>query len=244
MDSFRSLLLFFSLLFAVAVSESVLKILPEKQRSGHLLLTSDGNIRKDDELFCESWRYAVETNDAGVWEEIPRRCVRFVDEYMNGSRYASDSDAVAGYSLQRAQGVEIASDGKDVWIFDIDETLLSNLPYYAAHGYGSEAFNETAWNEWVTLAAAPPLPASLRLYKELQRLGFQLILLTGRTEDQRNVTDENLLFAGYSSWDRLILRCARGESLLTKMKPSSISDVEQGMTLQSTRTKRSQAKES
>ncbi|KAF4391983.1 hypothetical protein F8388_004312 [Cannabis sativa] len=32
--------------------------------------------------------------------------------------------------------VELVGDGKDVWIFDIDEILFSNLPFYADHGYG------------------------------------------------------------------------------------------------------------
>jgi len=35
-----------------------------------------------------------------------------------------------------AKSLKLSDDGKDAWIFDIDETLLSNLPYYAAHGFG------------------------------------------------------------------------------------------------------------
>ncbi|KAF4373047.1 hypothetical protein G4B88_008840 [Cannabis sativa] len=30
----------------------------------------------------------------------------------------------------------MVGNGKDLWIFDIDETLFSILPYYADHGYG------------------------------------------------------------------------------------------------------------
>lgn len=56
------------------------------------------------------------------------------------------------------------------------------------------------------LAEAPALPASLRLYKELEELGFTIILLTGRDESQRNATETNLLYSGYSNWERLILR--------------------------------------
>lgn len=29
----------------------------------------------------------------------------------------------------------VGTDERDAWVFDIDETLLSNLPYYAQHGY-------------------------------------------------------------------------------------------------------------
>jgi len=55
---------------------------------------------------------------------------------MNGEVYSSDSQMIAAESLEFAKSVQITGDGKDVWVFDIDETLLSNLPYYAAHGFG------------------------------------------------------------------------------------------------------------
>ncbi|KAI4973364.1 hypothetical protein ZWY2020_035625 [Hordeum vulgare] len=32
--------------------------------------------------------------------------------------------------------LKLACNGKEVWVFDIDETTLSNLPYYAKHGFG------------------------------------------------------------------------------------------------------------
>ncbi|XP_077210786.1 HAD superfamily, subfamily IIIB acid phosphatase [Tasmannia lanceolata] len=205
MNPFKFLLLFSSLL-SLAISQSILQILPENLNSGHIALSSDRNFRSDEDLFCESWKFSVEANDAGIWTQIPERCIGYVQDYVTGDRYASDSDFVAGYSYEFGRSVNISGDGKDAWIFDIDETLLSNLPYYAAHEFGWEEFNETSYDEWVNLARAPALPASLKLYKELQSLGFQLILLTGRTESQRNVTQQNLLFAGYSSWERLILR--------------------------------------
>lgn len=56
------------------------------------------------------------------------------------------------------------------------------------------------------LAEAPALTASLALYKEIQQLGFKIFLLTGRSEHQRSVTETNLKLAGYSNWERLILR--------------------------------------
>lgn len=70
----------------------------------------------------------------------------------------------------------------------------------------SEAYNNTAFNEWVNKGLAPPLPMSLRLYKKLKHLGFKIFLLTGRGESQRNVTQRNLLEAGYFGWDKLIFR--------------------------------------
>ena len=56
------------------------------------------------------------------------------------------------------------------------------------------------------LAGAPAIPASLKLYNELKHTGFKIFVLTGRSENQRNVTGKNLMFAGYTGWERLLLR--------------------------------------
>lgn len=146
---------------------------------------------------------------------------------MTGDRYLSDSEVVADDSLAYAKTVNMSGDGKDAWVFDIDETLLSNVPYYAAHGFGSETFDETSFDEWVDLAEAPALPASLKLYNGLQELGFTIFLLTGRSEFQRNVTVKNLNYAQYTNWEKLILR---GDSdtgkLATKYKSEKRNELE------------------
>ncbi|CAL5053330.1 unnamed protein product [Urochloa decumbens] len=163
----------------------------------------------DDTLFCDSWRLSVETANAGPWRAIPARCVAFVRDYMEGPRYASDSAVAAADSLAFASAALAAAGAgatKPAWVFDVDETLLTNAPYYAVNGWGSEEFNETSFDEWVDAAKAPALSSSLKLYNELQGLGFHVILLTGRSEFQRNSTEANLLFAGYQSWEKLILR--------------------------------------
>lgn len=78
----------------------------------------------------------METNDAGEWRSIPARCIEFVKDYITGERYRSDLEVVAENSLEFVKNVKMVGDGKDAWVFDIDETLLSNVPYYAAHGFG------------------------------------------------------------------------------------------------------------
>ncbi|XP_074591890.1 acid phosphatase 1-like [Curcuma longa] len=207
---FRSLaLLLLISLFAFTVTfasadayHSLLRMLP----GGRTLSRPAGVGGAANDYLCGGWRLSVETNNAGPWYSIPSKCIGYVKKYFDGDQYYSDSKVVAADSLNFAATVTIEGDGKDIWIFDIDETLLSNLPYYALHGYGSETYNETSFNEWVELGEAPALPASLKLYGKLLELGFQIVLLTGRDENQRNVTVENLLSVGYSSWEQLILR--------------------------------------
>ena len=55
---------------------------------------------------------------------------------MNGGQYAMDMEGVAVAALDYLKGIKAGEDGKDVVIFDIDETALSNLPYYRKHRYG------------------------------------------------------------------------------------------------------------
>ena len=86
------------------------------------------------------------------------------------------------------------------------ETWNVNPIYIFPWFFRSQEFNETSFDEWVDAAKAPALPSSLKLYNELQGLGFHVILLTGRAEFQRNSTEANLLFAGYQAWEKLILR--------------------------------------
>lgn len=139
MRAFNQILPLLSLLFlhislSIAFPDSILRILPESQES--LPHHHHRKIPRDDNLYCDSWRLTVETNDAGPWTRIPSRCVAFVQDYVTGDRYRSDSEAVADASLAFAKTVKLSGDGKDAWVFDIDETLLSNVPYYAVHGFG------------------------------------------------------------------------------------------------------------
>ncbi|KAG8367312.1 hypothetical protein BUALT_Bualt16G0059200 [Buddleja alternifolia] len=227
--SIVSLLLILSIkVKPISTFQSIIQMTPEKET----LLAAEGisGKRRGVDLYCESWKFTVETNDAGSWTRIPERCCDFVKEYVTGERYVSESEAVADNEVAYAKSLGFSGDGKNAWVFDIDETLLSNVPYYAVHGFGtgdskseiwflgdndrenqkretrSEIFDEVSFDNWVDLAEAPALSASLRLYRELQELGFTIFLLTGRSEFQRNATESNLLYAGYTNWKRLILR--------------------------------------
>ncbi|KAG5142675.1 hypothetical protein JHK82_018370 [Glycine max] len=189
------------LLFLVVVAVST---------SGHIhseaILRLPSESKEISRDYCDSWMLAVETNNAGTWNRVPASCVDFVAEYITGDRYRRDCDVIRNLSAAFAKSVGLAGDGRDAWVFDVDETLLSNVPYYQGVGFGSEIFNETSFDNWVDLAAAPALPAILSLYNELKELGFKIFFLTGRSEFQRNATETNLLLSGYRDWERLILR--------------------------------------
>ncbi|KAL4340349.1 hypothetical protein GQ457_08G034870 [Hibiscus cannabinus] len=162
----------------------------------------------DDELKsqCTSWRFAVEANNLSPWKTIPEECLGYIKDYMTGRGYEMDLERVSKEAGVYANTLELSRDGKDVWIFDIDETLLSNLPYYVEHGYGLEIFDPIEFDKWVQRGTAPAIEPSLQLYEKVLDLGFKIFLLTGRNEQHRLITIENLTKAGFRRWDKLILR--------------------------------------
>ncbi|OEL20360.1 Acid phosphatase 1 [Dichanthelium oligosanthes] len=158
---------------------------------------------------CSSWRLAAEANNLAPWKTVPAECAAHVRDYVTGVAYRSDQDLVARESAAYARAAApLAGDGRDAWVFDVDETLLSNLPYYAEHGYGLELFDHHKFDRWVERGEARAIPSSLKLYNEVRELGFKTFLLTGRSEGHQVVTAENLKKQGFHDWDKLILRAA------------------------------------
>lgn len=83
------------------------------------------------------------------------------------------------------------------------------ISFFLCSNYGNislEIFDPVEFDKWVEKALAPAIEPSLKLYKEILGLGFKVFLLTGRSEKQRIVTEENLIKAGFQNWDKLILR--------------------------------------
>lgn len=107
-------------------SQTFLQLLPETSAT-----VGDDSVQS----YCNSWRLAVETDNAGHWKNIPSRCHDTIEAYVKGPRYILDSKVAARHANTYAKSIKVAGDRKDVWIFDVDETLISNLQHYTANGY-------------------------------------------------------------------------------------------------------------
>ncbi|KAL8151245.1 hypothetical protein V2J09_021053 [Rumex salicifolius] len=176
------------------------------------------------QLRCTSWRFAAEANNLNPWKTVPAECVDYVKKYVTGRAYALDLERVAAEASVFARSVMLREDGKDAWVFDVDETLISNLPYYADHGYGLEVFDPIEFNKWVEKGEAPAIEPILRLYEQVLGLGFKVFLLTGRNEKHRSVTVRNLVHAGFHKWDKLILRAPEDHGKLATTYKSERRD--------------------
>ena len=126
---------------------------------------------------------------------------------MLGEQFRQDCAVVAREAAAYAEGLALAGDGREAWVLDVDDTALSNLPYYADTGFGAQPYNATYFDEYVANATAPALPEVLELYGKLLALGIKVVFITGRHDYEREPTVRNLRSVGYHTWEKLVLKC-------------------------------------
>uniref|UniRef100_A0A6M2EDA5 Acid phosphatase n=1 Tax=Populus davidiana TaxID=266767 RepID=A0A6M2EDA5_9ROSI len=157
--------------------------------------------------YCESWRINVELNNIKGFEVVPQECVDFIKHYMKSSQYTADSErAIEEVRLYLSSCCSLEGDGKDAWIFDVDDTLLSTIPYFKKHGFGGEKLNATLLEAWMKQGKAPALDHTLKLFHEIKDKGVKIFLISSRSETLRSATVDNLINVGYHGWCSLILR--------------------------------------
>ncbi|XP_057851090.1 acid phosphatase 1 isoform X1 [Cryptomeria japonica] len=155
---------------------------------------------------CRSFVLNFELNNIQGNNVFPSMCEEYVFQYMTSGQYENDVNGAIKAADSCLISAVVNGDGLDTVIMDVDETALSNFPYFSTFQRRSMMHNVSAWNHWVEEAKSPPLIPTLKLYHKLQNHGLALIFLSGRQENQRNSTVKNLLHAGYSGWTMLIMR--------------------------------------
>ena len=122
-------------------------------------------------------------------------------KYHESGRY--DKDALEAVDKAIDEFKNIKSSGKDIVVFDIDETALSNYDYNKDFDFGYVA---DLWDKWIDSASAPAIPEVKKLYDYLLSRGFGIVFITGRKDFQYKPTFKNLINAGYTKFDTLIVR--------------------------------------
>lgn len=92
---------------------------------------------------------------------------------------------------------------RDLVIFDIDETALSNYSHIKEMDFG---YVPSLWNEWVQKGEAVPITPVFELYQDFISRGASVAFITGRNNLQYDATFSNLLNTGYSKFDTLIVK--------------------------------------
>ncbi|CAN4100127.1 unnamed protein product [Withania somnifera] len=127
---------------------------------------------------------------------------------MLSKQYGDDCEYVARQAIEYAKGLKLGGDEKDVWVFDVDDTVLSNLPFFARPDipFGSDSFGTLEFGEWLAAGNMPAIPSIFRVYNTVLSLGIKPVFLTGAPEYFREARTLNLKRVGYSNWLKLILK--------------------------------------
>ncbi|KAL3688312.1 hypothetical protein R1sor_014621 [Riccia sorocarpa] len=153
---------------------------------------------------CASFITNGELNNIQGWMPPPE-CETYIANYMEKGQY--EADVCVAFSAARSYLHSLTPvEGIDAVVFDIDETVLSSLPYYRIHHYGVDKFQKTLFNAYVSESKQTVIKPALSLYEELLQNKWSIFFLTGRDEEARAYTSKNLETAGYKNYTELILR--------------------------------------
>jgi len=118
--------------------------------------------------------------------------------------YVHDLDLQAdrAISFLRKRAAARSPNHKLAVVLDIDETSLSNYTEMLKQNY---IWDGSAFDAWVNTAQATAIPGTLRIDKEAKQLGVEVFFITGRAEQERAATEQNLRAQGYE-WKTLTMR--------------------------------------
>ena len=88
-------------------------------------------------------------------------------------------------------------------VLDIDETSVSNYPAMRRLDFGGQISDI---NAGIEQGVDPVLKPMLGFYNYAQQHNVSMFFVTGRKEHERNITVKNLEQAGYSAWQKLVLK--------------------------------------
>ncbi|XP_042507046.1 acid phosphatase 1-like [Macadamia integrifolia] len=157
--------------------------------------------------YCEAWRINVELHNIRNFEVVPEECTDYIGKYMSSTQFKVDSaKAIEECTIYLSTTFKLTGDGKDAWVFDVDDTLLSTVPYFKKHRNGGEKYNITSFEKWVWERKAPALEHSLNLFKQIKGKGMKIFIISSKGEHLRDPTTDNLFKVGYTGWSGLMLR--------------------------------------
>lgn len=126
-----------------------------------------------------------------------------VDVYYSDGAYEEDIKAIVmDADIYLTKTLNLMRHDKPAIIFDIDDTLLSNIQIYQRMNY---RFRSTAWQQWVNRAQIPAIPPVQSLFMKFKDKA-DIFIITGRNVLQRAQTMRNLEHVGYSGWKTIFFK--------------------------------------
>lgn len=126
-----------------------------------------------------------------------------VRSYVSQGDYARDVATVAAEARAWLEQRAARGGSRLAVVFDVDETLLSNLPSMEELDFG---YVPAEWRRWVEQARAPALDPVRALFRRARELGMETLVITGRRESERDATARNLAAIGCGDFAALVCR--------------------------------------
>lgn len=135
---------------------------------------------------------------------------RLLAEYAAGP-YFAEVDRVYQEAGRIVAQINPGGD-KVAVVLDVDETSLSNLKLYQLNGFANYETGPCdlvkgpcSVKEWFRQPLGAPIPSAVAFVREARSRGFAIVFVTGRREETRAATEQNLREAGFL-WDELVMR--------------------------------------
>ncbi|HVZ65394.1 MAG TPA: HAD family acid phosphatase [Lacunisphaera sp.] len=138
-----------------------------------------------------------------------------INAYVASGDYNNDIAAVAREATAWLDTRAPQGGGKLAIVFDLDETLISNLPELTRLDFGLAS---QAMGSWFETASCPAIAPVKELYQHARQLGLQVIFITGRPERYRAATQRNLAAVGCAEYAEFILKPADWKDTAEKYK--------------------------
>lgn len=142
------------------------------------------------------------SQDAGILINL-HDAKKAVKEYYSSGQYEKEIEKNVNDALLNLSQLEVSNNS--AFVFDVDETALSNMLYETKYDYG---FIPQYWDEWVESAVATAIPATKRFYDSLVSKNIKIIFITGRSVKSYDKTYKNLVSQGYHKFDTLICKAS------------------------------------
>ncbi|PIN25702.1 Acid phosphatase [Handroanthus impetiginosus] len=141
--------------------------------------------------YCESWRMNVELHNIRDFKVVPKECVDYIGKYMGSTQYKVDSERTTEEcTVYLSTSCGLKKDRTDAWIFDIDDTLLSTVPYYKKNGFGRECLRSATVDNLVDVGYH----------------GWTSLILRGEDDENKDIhkykadVRKKLISSGYKIW--------------------------------------------
>lgn len=124
-----------------------------------------------------------------------------VQDYYESGKYDKELEEI--YAEAKSKIDKISVKQNSAAIFDVDDTALSNYEISKRLDFG---YDYKIVQDWVMSGKLPAIKQTKQFYDYLKSKGLKIIFLTGRQQEEYDITHQNLIEQGYTGFDTLIVR--------------------------------------